>query len=396
MQNKLLINVSPIRLPLTGIGYYTLNILIELLSCNIELLGIKNGKLVTREALLELASRFPSKDADSSKVTNNKRLFIEFVRAIPGIYQIKNYLLSKRVSKLLASLANEGYVYFEPSFIPFDYSGITITTIHDLSFLSHPEFHPATRVSYLTNKIQLAIASSDHIVVDSEFILKELHSYFPSAKGKSSTLYLGVSDSFKPYSKGECKSLLASLNIKSAGYVLSVATLEPRKNLSKLIDAYKLLPESVRSIYPLVLVGDQGWKNSELLENARELLESKQILFTGYVADDDLKRLYSSAAVFVYPSLYEGFGLPVIEAMASGVPVITSNIGATAEVAASGAILVDPLSEQAIAQAVLGFVSYPKAKVKLVESAINRAKLFNWSKTVEQLLKIALDTSKGG
>ncbi|CAH6869181.1 Glycosyl transferase [Vibrio chagasii] len=394
MQNKLLINVSPIREPLTGIGYYTLNILSELLSRDVDVIGIRNGKLLTPELLVELVSQFQNPMSNDKSLSSKKRLIVEFLRAIPGVYQLKNHLLSLRAQKQLKDLANQGYVYFEPSFVPFDYEGVTITTVHDLSFLSHPSFHPSTRVSYLTNKMQSSITKSDHIVVDSDFILKELHDFFPDSKDKSSTLYLGVADSFKPYAKDECDELLRSLKIKHNHFVLSVATLEPRKNLSKLIDAYKLLPSSVRNQYPLVLVGDQGWKNIELMNNAKELVERGQIIFTGYVADDDLKHLYASAAAFVYPSLYEGFGLPVIEAMASGAPVITSDIGATAEVAASGALLVNPCDEVAISKAILRLIQCPGDKANLSKCGIERASTFKWPNTVEQLLEIVSVTSR--
>ncbi|CAK3665007.1 glycosyltransferase family 4 protein [Vibrio crassostreae] len=394
MQNKLLINVSPIREPLTGIGYYTLNILSELLSRDVDVIGIRNGKLLPPELLVELVSQFQNPMSNAKSLSSKKRLVVEFLRAIPGVYQLKNHLLSLRAQKQLKDLANQEYVYFEPSFVPFDYEGVTITTVHDLSFLSHPSFHPATRVSYLTNKMQSSITKSDHIVVDSDFILKELHDFFPASKEKSSTLYLGVADSFRPYAKDECDGLLRSLKIKHNHFVLSVATLEPRKNLSKLIDAYKLLPSSVRNQYPLVLVGDQGWKNIELMNNAKELVERGQIIFTGYLADDDLKHLYASAAAFVYPSLYEGFGLPVIEAMASGSPVITSNIGATAEVAASGALLVNPCDEVAISKAILRLIQCPGDKANLSKCGIDRASTFKWPHTVEQLLEIASVTSR--
>ncbi|MEZ9442631.1 glycosyltransferase family 4 protein [Vibrio sp. 10N.222.54.F12] len=394
MPNKLLINVSPIRMPLTGIGYYTLNILSELLSHDIDVVGIRNGKLLTRDALSDLAYCFHFPSSDQSAPSPKKRLLVELLRSVPGIYQLKSYLLSFRAQQQLKTLANQGYVYFEPSFVPFNYSGTTITTVHDLSFLSHPSFHPATRVSYLKDKMQGTIARSDHIVVDSDFILDELHDFFPSSKSKSSTLYLGVSGGFKAHSKKECDILLKSLEIEHDKFLLSVATLEPRKNLNKLIDAFKLLPDSVRKLHPLVLVGDQGWKNAELMDNAKDLVERGQIIFTGYVADDDLKRLYASAGAFIYPSLYEGFGLPVIEAMASGAPVITSNVGATAEVAANGALLVDPSSEVSISNAILELIRDPERKAKLVECGIKRASGFKWSHTVDQLLKIASATSR--
>lgn len=388
MQTKLLINITPIRKPLTGIGYYTLNILRELLKNNIDVIGLQNGRAISQEQLRVIADSFLA-ESEQPNQKLFKRSVVELIRSIPGSYQLKNLLLSFRAKRTLARCAQQNYVYFEPSFIPFDYNGKTITTVHDLSFISYPEFHPQTRVAYLTAKIGVSIEKSDHVIVDSECILNEMHDYFPSSIEKSSTVYLGVDENFRQYSEMECSAINQRLGLKHQQYILSVATLEPRKNLKRLVEAYKRLPIEIRNAHPLVLVGDHGWKNTELLTEAKELIEHEQLIFTGYVSDSDLKRLYASAMIFAYPSLYEGFGLPVVEAMASGAPVITSNRGATAEVAGDAALLVDPENENEISQAMINLLNQPELRERLSASNIEYVKRYQWGKTVENILEIA-------
>lgn len=390
MQTKLLINITPIRKPLTGIGYYTLNILRELLRKDTDVIGLQNGRPVDRQQLQALTDSFLIEtEHQQPQKKSIKRSVVELIRSIPGSYQVKNILLSFRAKRSLAHFAAQNYVYFEPSFIPFDYNGRTITTVHDLSFISYPQFHPETRVAYLTSKIRSSIDKSDHVIVDSDYILQEMHQNYPSSLNKSSTVYLGVDQFFRPYSASECAEINARLGLKYQRFILSVATLEPRKNLKRLVLAYKLIPTEIRDEHPLVLVGDHGWKNAELLAETKELIESKQLIFTGYLSDNDLKRLYGSAMVFAYPSLYEGFGLPVVEAMASGVPVITSSRGATAEIAYDSAVLVDPENENDISQAMVNLVCRPEQRKMLSASGIEFVERYQWSKTVENILEIA-------
>ncbi|GHZ26272.1 glycosyl transferases group 1 family protein [Vibrio cholerae] len=390
MQTKLLINITPIRKPLTGIGYYTLNILRELLIKDIDVIGLQNGRSVNKQQLHALIDSFLLETKHQQPQEKSiKRSVVELIRSIPGSYQVKNILLSFRAKRSLARFAAQNYVYFEPSFIPFDYNGRTITTVHDLSFISYPQFHPETRVAYLTSKIGCSIDKSDHVIVDSDYILQEMHQYYPSSLNKSSTVYLGVVQFFRPYSASECSGVNTRLGLKHQQFILSVATLEPRKNLKRLVLAYKSLPAEIRAEHPLVLVGDQGWKNMELMAEAKELIDSKQLIFTGYLSDSDLKYLYSSAMIFAYPSLYEGFGLPIIEAMASGAPVITSNRGATSEISGGKAILVNPEDVNDIAQAIIQLINQPDKRELLTSVGLEFVQRYQWSRTVERILEIA-------
>lgn len=388
MQTKVLINLSPIKRPLTGIGYYTLNIVKELLKRPVEVVSIHDGRYLNSEQTAKFIQDFELAGLVKTKSGSGlKRKLVGIVRGIPGSYQLKKLLLTIKLRPKLKMLAESHYVYFEPSFIPFEYAGKTVTTIHDLSFVTHPEFHPRSRVEYLQSSLSSTIAKSDHLVVDSDFILDELNQHYAESIGKTSTLYLGVDEGFGSQHTEDSSSLLDRLNLNSKSYILSVCTLEPRKNLTRLIEAYKSLPALIREQSPLVLVGDSGWKNEAMLDSARSLVASGQIKFTGYVSDRELKQLYASAMVFAYPSLYEGFGLPVVEAMASGAPVLTSNSGATKEVAGDGALMVEPTSIEAISSGLLKLIENPLLREQLVEKGNMRVAQFTWTNTVDDLLQ---------
>lgn len=389
MQSKLLINLNPLRLPLTGIGYYTKNIVKECLQRNIELVGIKNGKIFSKQEIKEFIVLLEENSSVSnhSSVSFKNKLF-ELLRSFPGIYVVKYFLISIRAKKILSRLAKDGFTYFEPSFVPMKFNGKIITTIHDLSFLTHPEFHPIERVNFLTKMVKKTILVSNHIIVDSDFIKGELLDHYSISKELVSTVYLGVERKFRIYDKREVCPTLDKLNIRHNEFILSVATLEPRKNLSRLVDSYRDLSDKIKNKYPLVLVGSSGWKNSALFDSIQDLVDSGNIVVAGYLSDAQLNHVYSSAALFVYPSIYEGFGLPIIEAMASGTAVLTSDCGATAEVAEQSALLVNPESTKAITDGIASILLGKELRLSLEEKAINRASRFTWRKCVDDILSV--------
>ncbi|WP_386686433.1 glycosyltransferase family 4 protein [Lonepinella sp. MS14437] len=380
---KILINLNILKYPLTGIGYYTYHIICELLNRNVELKAIKNGKILDKKAIVELVGQYNSSISEQNSKKKLKRFLINTISKIYGTRYLKFFIENWRLTNSLKKLAREDYIYFEPCFLPFPYKGKIITVIHDLSFLIHPEYHPADRVNYLSGRLGDSIKDSSKIVVDSYAILNELYQYYPETRSKSDVLYLGVDPSFIPQQEKDCSTILNKFGLQYKGFILSVATIEPRKNLSRLVDAYLQLPENLRSCYPLVLVGDSGWKNNELFNK----INTAQIIVTGYLSDNELKKIYASALLFVYPSLYEGFGLPIIESMASGAAVITSNCGAMAEVAGKAAYLVDPYSVKEITDACSKVLADSKFRDDLVQAGIKRANEFRWANTVDQLLK---------
>ena len=202
---------------------------------------------------------------------------------------------------------------------------------------------------------------------------------------KIKVIYLAASSDFKPQDEDKVQEVLEKYKIKKP-YILSVATLEPRKNIQKLLDVFGQISKS-RSDVNLVLSGKYGWGPG--LSFKSDVPSGEQIIWTGYVPWDDLVALYSGCRVFVYPSLYEGFGLPILEAMACGAPVITSNNSSMAEIAKDAAILVDPRSESQLKRAIemvldLNLENYQK----MVRASLDRARLYSWNKTARQTLEV--------
>lgn len=389
---KILINLNSLKVPLTGIGHYTKNIVKELLKSEHELSAICGSSILKKEEISFYLDSFETEIG--SKKSGLKSKAVELIRSIPGAYFIKHKLLSFKLRNTMKSLSNEGYVYFEPSFVPLEYDGKIITTVHDLSFISYPEFHPEERVKYLTSMLGRTVEKSDLIMVDSDFIAGELNTCYSKNSDKVKTLYLGVDESFSPESLNSDLMTLEELNLKKDGFILSVGTLEPRKNLVRMLKAYVDLPQELRKAYPLVIVGDKGWKNSELESILSPLIANGEVRQIGYVNNDTLRCLFRSAAVFAYPSLYEGFGLPVIEAMSSGTPVLTSGVGATKEVAGQSACLVDPLCIDSISEGLLKLLSDKDLRGSMREGGLLRAKQYSWKKCSDELIKYMEELSK--
>jgi alpha-1,3-rhamnosyl/mannosyltransferase len=380
---KLLVNLRPLKLPLTGIGFYTKNILDELVKRDVQLVGILNGKILT---ISEIISLLESLDNRLPSIDNSK--FISLVRNIPGMYRLREIIINLRSKKNLSNLSNEGYIYFEPSFIPLEYEGKKVVTIHDLSFLSYPEFHPKQRVNFMKDQVANIIPIADSIITDSNFIKSELLKYYVVDESKVNSLLLGVKGDFTNCCEDSFSLISDSFGLKYKNYILSVATLEPRKNLLRLIEAFKLLPKPLRQQFPLVLVGGIGWDNEDFFHSISSLLEEKELIITGYVKDEQLKLIYAGATLFAYPSLYEGFGLPVIEAMSSGLAVITSNRGATQEISNGCAQLIDPESVEDISNGIKLLLHNGNLRTGFEQKSRENAKQYTWNKTVNELLTI--------
>lgn len=171
-------------------------------------------------------------------------------------------------------------------------------------------------------------------------------------------------------------------------YILAVCTLEPRKNLVRLVRAYALLPNTLRQKYSLVLVGKSGWNNQELNQTIRDLNLTDKVKMTGFVQDQDLPYFYNGAAVFAYPSLYEGFGLPPLEAMSCGAPVLTSKVSSLTEVVEDAALTVDPYNEEEIARHLKSILTSSKIAQSLREKGLAQAKKFSWDKAAKETIKV--------
>ena len=253
-----------------------------------------------------------------------------------------------------------------------------VTTIHDLTAIKFPKTHHPRVVRVHRRRLQLVKKECQLVITDSQATKKDLINLGFDPQ-KIRVVYLAASDDFKPVKdKSKIAAVLRRYGIKR-NFVFNVGTLQPRKNLPRLIKAFKLLQRQHPHLQ-LVISGQFGW--------GEKVKPVENVVLTGFVPDQDLAVLYSAASCFVYPSLYEGFGLPVLEALSCGCPVITSNLSSLPEVAGDAALLVDPRRPAKIAEAIHRLLSQPTLRKKLSEKALSQAKRFSWEKTARQTLQV--------
>ena len=269
---------------------------------------------------------------------------------------------------------------------PFSAPCPIVTTIHDTVWRTMPETFPWKARMILDAFIPGTIARAAAVTTGSEFSRGEILRYFPRAAGKLRVVPYAVDERFHRVTD---EAPLAAVRRKydlPERFILSVGVLQPRKNVEGLIHAYSQLPPSLRGEYSLVITGKRGWLDANLPQVARDA--GAGIHFTGYVADEELPALYSLASCLVYPSFYEGFGLPPLEAMACGTPVITSNATSLPEVTGGAAVLVDPHDVPALAVAIQHLLEDPALRERLVTAGLKRAAQMTWRASAMALLDV--------
>ncbi|MCX7338869.1 MAG: glycosyltransferase family 1 protein [Alphaproteobacteria bacterium] len=264
--------------------------------------------------------------------------------------------------------------YFLPRKIP------SVVTIHDLVYRYHPRtMRLGTRVLD-TIQMPLAIKQADHILADSGATQESIYTEFKVAPLKVSIVYNGVSKKMGPIPR--------PLKFLEKKYILFVGTLEPRKNLVKLLWAYSALDEDAKQATPLVIAGGKGWGDVNLEGLIHKLNLSPFVHLLGYVDDPILQSLYANALFLAMPSLYEGFGLPLIESMSYGVPILTSNTSSMPEVAGDAGYLVDPLNVESIKNGLLTLITDIKLHQALSQKARPNADRFSWEDSAHRLRTI--------
>ena len=277
-------------------------------------------------------------------------------------------------------------VYHGPAFVaPLVKTCRQVITIHDMSSHLVPERHSLHRRLYLRAIVPATIRNSDRIIADSESTKRDILGFGWTDEEKICVVHLGVEGRFKPVTDRERLAKVREKYGLHHEFILFVGAIEPRKNLGTLVDAY--LADSLSDRFDLVLAGGLGWDYSGLLQKIAASGRRERIRMPGYVDDTDLPALYSAAEAFVYPSLYEGFGLPVLEAMACGTPVITSSVSSLPEVAGEAGILVDPSDTGALASELRRVLMDAGLREELSRRGRERAKLFTWEQTAEKTLE---------
>jgi len=284
-------------------------------------------------------------------------------------------------------------LYHEPNFIPFQCELPTVVTIHDLSVLLHPEWHPAERVRHYEQRFHHSLARSSHVLTVSEFTRREVITALGWPPERVTRAYNGVRQSMKPLPADAVRVTLTRLRLPPR-YLLHVGTIEPRKNLLMLLRTYGSLPPAIRESCPLVLVGGWGWNQDEIAR----LLESDGrrlgIVHLGYVADRDLPAIYNGATALVFPSFYEGFGLPVLEMMACGGAVLASTAEVLVELVADQAHLIDPHDAGGWRDAMARVVTDADWRSTLRAGAARKAARFTWEACAADTVKVYRSVSQ--
>ncbi|MBP9830867.1 MAG: glycosyltransferase family 4 protein [Polaromonas sp.] len=256
-----------------------------------------------------------------------------------------------------------------------------VATIMDVIGIRHPEWVNPSLRSFKNALFRKTVGWADQIITISNYSAADIADWLGAQAPKITAIPLGVSvDYFKSIAQEDKNNVLNQYQLRP-GYFISVGTLQPRKNVERIIQAHALLPSSVRTEHPLVVVGQNGWRTDDLIQSLSQLEQDGYGRWLKYVPRKDIFALLQSAHALVFPSLYEGFGLPVLEGFASGIPVITSNTSSLPEVAGEAASLVNPNSVEEIAQAMLQLVEQTDLRNALIQKGLLQVNKFSWAET---------------
>ncbi|MEO0077059.1 MAG: glycosyltransferase family 1 protein [candidate division WOR-3 bacterium] len=368
---KIAINILAAKSQYHGIGVYASNILPHVFSkmANAEIYLLKRkGSFLMFNTNFE--KQITVKDIE---LTGPRRIIWEW-------FSLPHFIKSQKLD-ILWGVCN---------FLPPVKSCKYIVTIHDLAPFVLPRSLPLVRRTYYRNCFTNSIRLADKIIVVSKSLKNDLIKYFPESAKKIIVIHCGLAEKFHPVVSKEQINKVRGKYRLPANFIFTLGVLEPKKNIERLILAYIELKKSHSNLPKLVIGGPRsyGWNNSKIFNLVTKYKLSDEIIFTDFIDHTDLPEIYSISTIFVLPSLYEGFGLPVIEAMACGTPVITSNISSLPEVAGDAAVLVNPYSVSEIANAIKEVLSNEKERQLMVERGLENVKRFNWEKAAQKVIEV--------
>ena len=358
-------DATPLLLPRTGIGNYSLELL---------------------RAMQRLA------DPPTITLLSNRPLANEFhtlgklnTTAFPSRWLWMHSRLPQHLTKQSVQLA-----HFPNNSAPLWSSTPYILTIHDASLFLYPEHHPWQRLLTVRTFLPQAARRAAAIITVSQHAKRELQEILQLPDEKLHVVYEAASERFrKRVTSAEIDTIQHKYNLP-ADYLLFVGTLEPRKNLPRLLTAYAamLQADPTKKQYKLVLAGSDGWGKETLSEQITALGLQQQVIFLGYVNDNDLPGLYAGATLFIFPSLHEGFGLPPLEAMACGTPVLTSSNSAMSEICGDAAAYVDPRDEDAMTRTLCELLDNRHQLIRLGRCGLQRAANFSWDRAAQETMAV--------
>jgi alpha-1,3-rhamnosyl/mannosyltransferase len=387
---KLILNAEALRPPITGVGNYTLHLLEQFVGFDaVEEVHCFTGS-GWRDGDAQLAFTAATRASVGSDQKQSKQLAIARLRTmighIPGAKPLYSRVMDRRFERFANRLSSA--VYHETNYILKPFAGPCLTTVHDLSHRRFPQYHPRHLVEWLDRLLPASLARADCIITVSDIVRNELQEFYGVPGHKIKTVYEGVQACYRPRTESETASVLSGLNLKHKQYVLLVATLEPRKGIDVLLDAWSLIPESLRRQYPLILAGSSGWRNATLVERIARLSAQGTVRHLGYVRADVLPALFAGAAVFTYPSVYEGFGLPVLDAMSSGVPVICRANTSMAEFSQGACLLCDTGEPQELAHKLQTLLESQSLRDNWAQKGVRQAANYSWERCASETAEL--------
>ena len=378
---KIAIDALPIMSQKTGIGYYTHHLISQFVT------------IAPDDDFYLCDVLFESPFCTIVKLGNDLSNAYQFIRIskVPFPFVTFTRFLFFIQQKLIgkAPKIEEMDIFFGPNYRGiFKESMRTVITIHDMVHKYFPETIGGENLKYLTNKLPNIAKKAHCVITDSESTKNDIIKLLNVPEEKVKVIYLGVDGVFKPLIDTKALASVKKRYGLPEKFILFLGTIEPRKNIQGLMKAYAKLCEETSFNHDLVLAGDIQWKSGGLKNLIKDLRFVDRVRFIGYVDETDLANLYNLADIFVYPSFYEGFGLPIIEAMACGVPVVTSNTSSLPEIAGNAAVLIDPHSIDDLAQGIKRVLSDNELRQNLIRSGLERAKLFTWEKCAREIMKV--------
>lgn len=372
---KVILSVDSVKFPLTGVGRYTYELAKQLqLQNDLELSLFANGRIV--------------KDLPIHKETKSKKTGWLRRQLLKSDLATKTYQVLNGMQTQFSLQHHADAVFHGPGFYLPKFGGPSVATFHDLSMFTFTHYHPPERVRFMQRELKLTLQRASMLITDSEYTRQELSAYFGFPLDKIRSIPLACSADFHPRNVEDTEQVLNKLDLIHKGFTLYAGTIEPRKNIEALLDAYSALPDVIRKRWPIVLAGYHGWQSEALHERINKAVNAGWAHYLGYVANDDLPHLFAGARLFVFPSHYEGFGLPVLEAMASGVPVVCSNTSSLPEVAGDAALMFEPEDVDTLRQLIMTGLEDEVWRKAAKEKGLLQTSTFSWQRCAEETVAV--------